>query len=121
MIETLAKSDQGKSFDCPLMALFTVKPVVHHRQLDVLQGGGAREQVKPLEHKADARVTHSCPFVGRERADLVAFQKKLTRGRTIETAQDIHESRLTRTRGAHHRDEFAARDRKVYASERPHF
>ena len=63
MVEALVESDQRQNFDRPLMPLLARKAVVHHRQLDVFQGGGARQQIKSLKDKTDPLVADMRPLV----------------------------------------------------------
>jgi hypothetical protein len=110
MIETIIEPHHAEHFDRPRVALLAVKPVVHHRQLDIFKSGRARQQVESLKDEADALVADVRPLVGGQRADLVVFQEILTAGGAIKTAKDIHESRFAGAGRTHDRDKFAKLD-----------
>jgi hypothetical protein len=86
---------------------------VEHRQLDVLDGPGARQQVEALEDEADLRVADLGPLVAVETRDVDAVQPVGARGRPVEAAQDVHERRLAGARGAHDGDQLPGLDREV--------
>ena len=74
---------------------------VQQRQLHVLQGAGARQQVEVLEHEADLPVPQPGPLVARHLDDLFALQPIAAAAGVIEAAERVHERRLSRARGAH--------------------
>ena len=105
----------------PLCAALDARAVVHHRQLDVLQRAGARQQIEPLKHKPDPLVADMRPAASAlSEPTSCPSSKYLPARRPIETAEDVHKSRLARARCAHHRDKLAVRDRQIDAAQRRH-
>jgi hypothetical protein len=83
---------------------------VEQRQLDVLQGGRAGQQVEVLEDEADAPVAHQCPLVGGEGGDLLAGQQIAAAGRAVEAAEGVHQRRFARAGRPDEGDELARID-----------
>src|SRR5205814_7264605 len=71
-----------------------------------------------LEDEADVLVADGRELVIVELADLLAGERVGARVGDVEAAQDVHQRRLTRTRGAHERDELAGIDLEVGALKR---
>src|SRR5262249_9905093 len=83
---------------------------VDERELDVVQGSGARQQVEGLEDEADLLVANPRELVVVHRRDLLVVQEVAPLGRRIETADEVHQRGLARARRAHDRDVFAPFD-----------
>ncbi len=83
---------------------------VEQRQLDVLEGVGARQQVEVLEHEADLVVADLGAAVAVEVRDLDAVEHVAAGGRPVETADDVHQRRLAGAGRTHDRHELAAVD-----------
>src|SRR5262245_6555513 len=61
------------------------------------------------------------PLISRQRTHFLFFKKILSSGGPVETTNNIHESRLTRTGGAHQSDELTAINREVNTAQRRYF
>src|SRR5262249_56429312 len=103
-----------------LAALARADATVQQRQLDVLEGARARQQIEHLKHKPDLRVAHGRELVTRQAGDVVAVEPVPTGGGAVEAAQEIHECGFARARWAHDRDEFTRLDRYGHAAQRVH-
>ena len=82
-------------------ALGSLDARINHRQFDVFQRAGARQQVELLKDKANAPVADGGQLVLRHRLDLFTGQAVFARARQIQAAQNIHQGRFARPRGAH--------------------
>src|SRR5207249_2155552 len=83
---------------------------IHHGQLDVGESGRAGDQVKGLEHKTDLPVARVGTLILGHRGYIDAVQNVRATGWPVETTDEVHHRRLSRARGAHHCNKFAARD-----------
>ena len=91
---------------------------VDQRQLDVVQGAGAREQVERLEDEADLLVADPGQLgVGQVRHALPVEPVLARRGR-VEAADHVHQRALAGPGRPHDRDEFVAVDVEVDAAQR---
>jgi hypothetical protein len=91
--------------------------VVDEGQLDVVQRGGAGEQVEGLEDEADLLVADAGEFVVVELADVVAVEPVLALGRGVEAADEVHQRRLAGAGGAHDGDVLVVLDAQVDAAQ----
>ena len=92
---------------------------VEQRQLHVLEGGGAGQQVEVLEHEADLPVAQRRRGGrGRSRRRPRPRGSSWPRGRPVEQAEDVHEGRLAAARGADHGEERPRRDVEGDAAQR---
>ena len=91
IVETVAKSDQLQRFFGARQALVTLHAQVKHRQLDVLKGRGAGEQVEALEDKPDLLVPQVGQFVTVQFTNVHTVEKELPAGRTVETAEQVQQ------------------------------
>ena len=107
VMDAVGEADALERLARPLVALGGGDVRVEQRQLDVLERGGARQQVEALEHEAERLVADARELVGVQPRDLLAVEAKLARRRLVEAAEDVHQRRLARARRAHHRDELA--------------
>ena len=94
---------------------------VKERQLDVLDGAGSREQIEGLENEANSTAADRRQLFFFERGDIDAFEQVTATGGTIEASDDVHQSRLARTRRAHDCEELAALDAKRDVPQGLHF
>ena len=69
-------------------------------------------KMKPIRRRR--RIVRS----SRQRGQIGAFQQHLAAVRAIDTAQEVQQCALARTRGAHDRQEFALFDRQVDSAQR---
>ena len=90
---------------------------VDERELDVLQRGGAREQVEGLEDEADLLVADRRQLVVVHRLDRDAVEEVAAGGRAVEAADDVHQRRLAGAGRAHDRDVLAGLDDEVDAAQ----
>ena len=65
------------------------------------------QQVEVLEHEADLAVPELGALVAVDAGDVLALQEVVAGRRPVEQAEDVHERRLARARGAHDRDHRA--------------
>src|SRR5206468_1828158 len=93
---------------------------VDHRQLDLLNGRRARQQVELLKNEADLAAAHLRQLVVLETPDLLAVESVASAGRHVQAAEDIHQRTLARAAGPHDRDELAVVDREADALQRAH-
>ena len=93
---------------------------VKHRQLDVFQRGGAREQVEALEDEADLLVADVGQLVAVERRNVHAVQQIIAAGRAVEAADHVHQRGFARAAGAHEGDKFAGQDFQRHAAHGMH-
>ena len=98
------RSARSTSSSAPLRAL---EPgVLRHagvdeRQLDVVQGAGARQQVEGLEDEADLAVADRRQLVVVHLRDDLAAEHVGALARRVEAADQVHQRRLARARGSH--------------------
>jgi len=83
---------------------------IHERQLDVLDGARAREQLERLEHEPDLAVAQVGELVVAEAAHVGAAQLVRAGARRVEQAEDVEQRALAGSRRAHDRDELAVGD-----------
>ena len=69
--------------------------LVDQRQLDVVKDVGAGDQVEGLEHETDLLVADLGQLILLHRADVLALEEIAAGGRRVETADDVHERRLS--------------------------
>src|SRR6266566_5246202 len=81
---------------------------VKERQLDVLTGGCSRQQIEALKNETEFVVANVGQLIAIERGNIGVIQNVATRSRSIETTDNVHERRFSRTTRAHQRDELAA-------------
>src|SRR5919201_5892774 len=120
MVLTLGETDGLQPRARTLPTLARRDPAVEQRQLDVLERTRPREQVEHLEHEADLGVAHAGQLIARQSRHVLAVEPVTAAGRTIETAEQVHEGRLARARRSHDRDELARLDRDGDAAQRVH-
>ena len=71
---------------------------VNQRQFDVVQRGGAGQQVESLEDEADFFVADARQFVVVQFADQLAVQPVVALAGRVEAADQVHQRGLARTR-----------------------
>ena len=77
-----------------------------------------REQIERLENKAHAIGAIPGSQVGLELSDFLSVEHDTAFARRIHEAQDMHQGRLTGTRGTEDRDELAFLEIEIDARER---
>jgi len=93
---------------------------VNQRQLDVVEGTGARQQVEGLEHEPDLFVADPRQFIVGQIAHLLTVEPVFAPRRRVEAADEVHERRFPRTRRAHDGHELVALHLDLDAAQRVH-
>ena len=83
---------------------------VEHRQLNILEGGGAREEVEALEYEAEFLVADIGESVAVEFGNIDPVEEVATTRGPIKAAQQIHQRRFARAAGAHQGHKITALD-----------
>src|SRR5688572_2258626 len=83
---------------------------IDHREFDVCQSACPRDQVESLKDEADLLIARVRKLVLRHRGYVDAVQYVCSTTQAIETADDVHHGRLSRTGGSHDRDELSSVD-----------
>ena len=94
MIQTILQTDTTQCVDRLLFGLGCIG--VDQRELDVLHGRGAVQQVELLEDKTDAAVADSRSLGGPQARDDAATQGVLAFIRLVQQAKDVHQCRFAR-------------------------
>ncbi len=98
------KANIGK---CPFGAFNSLgcrRSVVNEWQLDVMQGGGAGQQIEGLKDETDFLVSNACQLVIVQLTDELPIEPVLAFGGSVEAADQIHERGLARSGWTHDRD-----------------
>src|SRR3990172_8438040 len=96
------------------------RAVVEERKLHVLDGRRPPEEVESLEDETDLLIPDVGELVLAELVDLLAVEEVRAARGIVEAAEDIHQRRLPRARGAHDGDHLAACNLEVDPGERHH-
>src|SRR5262245_57980148 len=83
---------------------------VQQRQLDILDGAGAGEQVELLKDEPDLLAPDISQLVALESADADAIERVGTGRRYVEAPEDVHQRGLPRAGRSHDRDEVTSID-----------
>src|SRR4030095_3693649 len=83
---------------------------VEERQLDVLEGRRARQEIKALENKTKLAIANVGQLIAVETGNVESIEQVAAAGWAIETTQQIHKGGFPRTARAHEGDKLAARD-----------
>ena len=94
--------------------------VVDERQLDVVQRGGAGQQVEGLEDEADLLVADAGELVVVELADQLAVEPVVALGGRVEAADEVHQRGLAGAGGAHDGDVLIVLDAQGDAAQGLH-
>ena len=114
MIQTVAQAHLNKQFPgkpIPFLAR-NFAGIIRQRHDHIVQGAGARQQIKGLEDKAKFLVTQVSQGVGGQDGDILTIQPEFSGGGTVEASQDIQESGFAGAGGAHKGDKFSLMDFK---------
>jgi hypothetical protein len=103
----------GERFLGALDALRRRGAVVDQRQLDVVQRGGAGQQVEGLEDEADLLVADARQLVVVQFADQLAVEPVAALGGRVEAADQVHQRGLAGAGGAHDGDVLVVLDAQV--------
>ena len=118
MIFTATKSDRRKD----AVGLFAKLRIcqalraIKQRQLDVLPRRCARQEIKILEDEAEFAIANIGEPITIKVRNIGAIQNVMTRGRSIETTEKIHQRGFPGTARAHQRHKFAALNLKRNAA-----
>ena len=113
MMHPLAQSHFFQSLFGARLSLFSRNPGINHRQFDILNRRRARQQIKPLKHKTDLAVADFRQLVGRKLADIHTVKNIFSRTWLVQTAENVHKSRFSRTARPHNRHKLAVFDINV--------
>ena len=102
----------------PLGPLVHWRVGIRQRQHHVAQHRGTRQQVEALEHEPEPRRPQLGQLIVVQRGDVHTLEAIRPRGRRVQTAQQVHEGRLARTRRPHDAEELTPLDLQRYAFER---
>src|SRR6185436_13164111 len=94
----------------PLIAAADTGATVEHRQFDVLERGGAGEQVEALENKSELLVAQVGEFVTVQLADIDTVEQETPAGWTVETAEGVHHRALAGSACSHDGDKLSGLD-----------
>jgi len=83
------------------------------RQLHVLPDGQVRKEVEKLEHDTDFAPPVERQLPLGERREVASADPDRSRGRPVDSGDEVEERRLAAAGGAHDRQELAAGDREV--------
>ncbi|MDF3052464.1 MAG: hypothetical protein K0S19_569 [Geminicoccaceae bacterium] len=99
------------------LPVFSGKPPIRERQLDVLVNGEIADQVEGLENESDLAIPNPGPLRWREPGDRLLVERVDAIGGRVEQAQDGEQRRLAASRGARNGDVFAVPDLQVNVRE----
>jgi len=85
-------------------------------QFHILQGRGAVEQIKPLEHKAQIIAAEKGPLIPGKISHLYPFEQVASGCGDIEASQNVHAGGFSRAAGPHDRREITPVDSKIHIS-----
>ena len=111
----------------PTVSMTSVVPLLvrlaagdRQRQQDVLLRGQRRHQVERLEDEADPVAAQPGQRLVVERDEVGVAEQHRAAGGVVERRAAVHQRRLARARGAHHRGELAGVEVEGHAVERAH-
>src|SRR5438552_1298704 len=113
-------ADEPQGLAGALMALAPGRAAIDERQFDILDRGGAGEEIVALEDEAKKIAPEQSALVAGEGSDIGAAKEIATARWSIEAAEDIHRRRLAGARRTHDGNKFAARDGEVDAGQCAH-
>ena len=113
MLDAIAKLNALQRFDCPLSSFVAGDPGINERQLDVVESGGARQQVERLKDEPDLAIAYARQLVLVLVGDKRATEPVFAGGGRVEAADQIHQRRFPRSRRTHDRDVLIAANRDV--------
>ena len=122
MIGAARQADQFERLHGPCASSARAGPGsrVQHRQLDVLQRRRAAQQIETLEHEAEFLIADVRQFVVVELRHIHVLQEIPACGGTVETSDEVHESRFSRAAGAEDGHKFTRLDLQGNVAERLH-
>src|SRR5687768_1902539 len=118
VIHAIGQLDAVERLPRALLPLVRRDAGVHERELDVVQGRRAREQVERLKDEPDLLVSDARELVVRHGRDLRAVQPVFAGRRRIQAADDVHERRLAGSRRTHDGHVFIAPDGEIETTQR---
>ena len=118
MVTPVAQADLLQRLEGALSA-FTVRndgQVVKHRQLDILQGAGARQEIEALKHEAKFLVAEHGQLFAVKPGHANAIEHIVSAGGLVEASEHVHEGGFARAARAHDRHKIPALDFQVDAA-----
>ena len=115
MLGSIGQAERSKQFFSAHVAVLTRHTGIDRRHFHVLQGSGVADQVVALKHETERLAAQARQFVAIERGDIRSHEAVLPAGRTVETADEVHQGGLARAGCAHDGDEFARIDLQTHA------
>ncbi|MPL92315.1 hypothetical protein SDC9_38413 [bioreactor metagenome] len=113
VIEPGAKAKLGQQLGRPRAPAGPALARIDRRHLDIADRIEIAEQLIALEDEAEMLAPQPGERVGVEHADILAGKAVAAGTRPVETAQNVHQRRLARARGADDRDELARPDIEI--------
>ena len=115
---SLAQARRARASASRARCVLALEPGVDQRQLDVVQGVRARQQVERLEYEADFLVADARELAVLHVRHELAVQPVLAVVGDVQAADHVHQRGLARAGRAHDRDVLAALDREIHAAQR---
>jgi hypothetical protein len=109
-VELAAQPDLLEQRRRPLVRATAVHPGDRRRQLDVLAGAEAGEEVEELEDEAEIGGPEPGPLALAETADLAPVESQPPLARRVEGAEQVEQRALAAARGTDDRDQLARLD-----------
>src|SRR5437773_4168933 len=104
MQNPIAKLYRGQGGLCPFMPLSCSHPGVDKRQFDVMKGRSSGEQIEGLKNEADLLISDPRKLIVRHVRNQLAVDPVITLRRRIETADEVHQRRFSRSGRTDYRD-----------------
>ena len=118
---SIGQADALQGFGGALRADASAHAAVKQGELDVVQGGGAGQQVEGLEDEADLTVADVRQLAGVHVGDVGAGEAVGARCRRVEAADDVHQGGLAGSGRSHDGQILVLFHRQVGAAERLHY
>ncbi len=120
VVAAVVQAQAREQLPRPRLARRAVGARVHRRHLDVAGGRQVLHEVVALEDEAEVLAPQLGQRVAVERAHVVARDRVAAAAGAVEAAQDVHQRRLARARGADDREHLAVADVEVHVLEHLH-
>jgi len=116
VMDAFSQPDYFQCFASMLFPFFLtgfLVTAIDHRKDDVMESGGAGQQVVGLEDKPDLVVADQGLLRPIQVADILTIQDILATGGMVEAAHDVHHGAFAGTGGPHDGDKFAFMDLQI--------
>jgi hypothetical protein len=104
---TFGEADQSQRLGGALRPLHLVDLRIERRQLHILERARARKEIEALEDETELAVADAGQLPLIEAGDVDSLEQVTPGSRTVETAEDVHERRLSAAARSHDGDERA--------------